>query len=276
MTKVILASRHSGHATATPAIQKRIEEETDENIEYIVVTDYKDEYDYSFAQKVYRVPSFRPTGGKIYNPISTLKNFYKSLRILRKEKPGKVIAYGANTSFPIGILAGLKGIELIAVEAENRTKEPSLTPKILSKLSSTKVWTSHDELLDKYDTEEVENKQIIQYRDFSDHKSEKKDNELLIVPSSNDPELQEKYWKDISHEEFLDLMGKTETVVTRGGMTSYEAANLAEKVVIRPSDHAGGHQKNFAEWLEKENENVEVVMDRSFRQLINEHEDSQE
>ena len=275
MTKVILASRHSGHATATPAIKARIEEEI-ENPEYIVVTDHQDEYDYSFAQKVYRVPSFRPTGGKIYRPFRTLKNFYKSWKILRKEKPGKVVAYGANTSFPIALLAGLKGIEVIAVEAENRTKKPSLTPKILSKLSSTKVWVSYDELLDKYDTEEVENKQIIQYRDFSDHKSEKKDNDLLIVPSSNDPELQEKYWKDISHKEFLDLMGKTETVVTRGGMTSYEAANLAEKVVIRPSDHAGGHQKNFAEWLEKEYENVEVVKDRSFRQLINEHEDSQE
>lgn len=272
MTKIILGSRHSGHATATPAIKARIEEEV-EDPEYVVVTDHEDEYDYSFAEKTYRVPSFRPTGGKIYRPLRTLKNFYRSWRILKKEKPEKVVAYGANTSFPIGLLAGLKGIEVVAVEAENRTKQPSLTPKILSKLSSTRVWVSQDELLDKYDTEDVENKQIIQYRDFSDHESEEKDNELMIIPSSNDPELQEKYWKDISHDEFLDLMGRTETVVTRGGMTSYEAANLAEKVVVRPASHGGGHQKNFAEWLENEYGNVEVVRDKSFEQLVEEYEE---
>ena len=272
MTKIILVSRHSGHATATPAIKARIEEEI-ENPEYIVVTDNQDRYDYSFADQVYRVPSFRPTGGKIYRPLRTLKNFYRSWRVLKKEKPEKVIAYGANTSFPIGLIAGLKGIEVIAVEAENRTKQPSLTPKILSKLSSTRVWVSQDELLDKYDTEKVENKQIIQYRGFTEHESVDKDNELLIIPSSNDTKLQEKYWKDISHEEFLDLMGRTETVVTRGGMTSYEAANLAEKVIVRPSSHAGGHQENFAEWLEENYENVEVVKDKSFETLVEEYEE---
>ena len=272
MTKILLGSRHSGHATATPAVKARIEEEVEEP-KYVVMTDYEDEYDYSFAEEVYRVPSFRPTGGKLFRPLKTLKNFYKSWKILGKEKPEKVVAYGANTSFPIGLIAGLKGTEVIAVEAENRTKNPSLTPKLLSKLSNTRVWTSYDELLEKYDTEKVENKKIIQYRDFSEHESEEKDNELLIIPSSNDPELQEKYWKDISHEEFLDLMGKTETVVTRGGMTSYEAANLAGKVVVRPSSHAGGHQKNFAEWLEEEYDNVEVVEDRSFRELVENYED---
>lgn len=270
MVKVILGSRHSGHATATPAIKARLEEELD-NPEYIVVTDFEDEYDYDFAEKVYRVPSFRPTGGKFYRPLRTLKNFYQSWKILREEEPGKVVAYGANTSFPIGLLAGLTGTEVIAVEAENRTKEPSLTPKILSKLNSTRVWVSYDQLLDKYDTEKVENKQIIQYRSFKEHKSEEKANELMIIPSSNDPELQEKYWKDISHDEFLDLVGRTETIVTRAGMTSYEAANLAEKVIVRPYQHE--HQENFAEWLGENYENVEVVTDKSFKALVEEYEE---
>lgn len=275
MTKIILGSRHSGHATATPAIKARIEEEV-ENPEYVVVTDHEDEYDYSSAEKVYRVPSFRPTGGKFYRPLKTLKNAYRSWKILKKERPDKVVAYGANTSFPVCLIAGLKGVEVIAVEAENRTKQPSMTPKMLSRLSATQVWVSQDELLDKYDTENVVNKQIIQFRDFSDYKSEEKDNELLIIPSSNDTELQEKYWKDIAHEEFLDLMGRTETVVTRGGMTSYEAANLADKVVVRPSSHAGGHQENFAEWLEEEYDNVEVVKDKSFRELVEEYEEKRD
>jgi UDP-N-acetylglucosamine:LPS N-acetylglucosamine transferase len=268
MTKILLASRHSGHATATPAIKARIEEEI-ENPEYVVVTDYEDEYDYQ-EEKIYKVPSFRPTNGKFYRPIKALKNFYRSWRILRKERPEKIVAYGANTSFPVGLLGCLTGVEVIAVEAENRTKEPSLTPSVLSRFGA-KVWVSYDELLDKYHTEQVENKEIIQYRGFEDHKSNEKDNELLIIPSSNDPELQEKYWKDISHSDFLDLMGRTKTVVTRAGMTSYEAANLAEKVIVRPYHHE--HQENFAEWLEENYENVEVVEDVSFRDLVEEYEE---
>lgn len=271
MTKILLASRHSGHATATPAIKARIEEEV-EDPDYAVVTDYEDRYDYS-TDKIYRVPSFRPTNGRFYRPFKALKNFYRSWKVLRKERPEKVVAYGANTSFPIGLIAGLKGVEVIAVEAENRTKEPSLTPKILSKLGSSRVWVSHDELLDKYDTDQVENKEIIQYRSFEEHESDEKDNELLIIPSSNDPELQQKYWKDISHDEFMDLMGRTKTVVTRAGMTSFEAANLAEKVIVRPYHHK--HQENFAEWLEDNYENVEVVKDRSFKNLVEQYEDEQ-
>jgi UDP-N-acetylglucosamine:LPS N-acetylglucosamine transferase len=268
MTNIILASRHSGHATATPAIKARIEEEI-EDPEYVIVTDHQDEYDYN-TENIYRVPSFRPTGGKFYNPFSMLKNFYRSWKILRKERPEKVVAYGANTSFPISLLSRLRGLEVIAVEAENRTKEPSMTPNALSRFGA-KVWVSHNELLDKYHSDKVENRQIIQYRSFDEHKSEDKDNKLMIIPSSNDPELQEKYWKDISHEEFLDLMGRTETVVTRAGMTSFEAANLAEKVIVRPYQHE--HQENFAEWLEAEYENVEVVKDKSFRELVEEYEE---
>ena len=269
MTKIILASRHSGHATATPAIKSRLEEET-EDPEYIVVTDHKDEYDYS-TKKLYNVPSFRPTGGKFYNPFSMLKNFYKSWKILRKEKPKKVVAYGANTSFPIGLLARIKGIEVIAVEAENRTRDPSMTPNELSRFGA-KVWVSHDSLLEKYHSDKVENKHIIQFRSFEEHKNNEKTNDVLIIPSSNDPELQEKYWKDISHHEFLNLMGKTKTVVTRAGMTSFEAANLAGKVIVRPYDHK--HQENFAEWLEKEYENVEVVKDKSFKELVEQYEEA--
>jgi UDP-N-acetylglucosamine:LPS N-acetylglucosamine transferase len=270
MTKIILASRHSGHATATPAIKARLEEEV-EDPEYVVVTDHQDEYDYS-EDKIYRVPSFRPTGGKFYNPFSMLKNFYRSWKILRKERPEKVVAYGANTSFPIGLIARLKGIEVITVEAENRTKEPSMTPKALSRFGA-KVWVSHDDLLEKYHSDKVENKQIIQYRSFEEHRSEEKFNDLLIIPSSNDPELQEKYWKDISHNEFLDLMGRTQTVVTRAGMTSFEAANLAEKVIVRPYQHE--HQKNFAEWLESEYDNVYVVKDKSFKEIVEQYEEPQ-
>lgn len=269
MTKIILGSRHSGHATATPAVRARVEEEID-NPEYVVVTDPEDEFDYSFAEKIYRVPSFRPTGGRFYRPWKMLKNLYLSQKIIRKEKPDLVVAYGANTSFPAGFLSALKGIDTVAVEAENRTQEPSMTPKMLNRFGAT-VWTSYDSMLEKYPTEKVENREIIQFRTFDQHFSEEKDNELLIIPSSNDPKLQEKYWKDISHEEFMDLIGRTQTVVTRAGMTSYEAANLAEKVIVVPYDHS--HQRNFADWLEKEFENVEVIRDKKFQQVVNEYEE---
>lgn len=270
--KIILASRHSGHATATPAIKKRLEEQNSEEKQYIVVTDYQDEYDYSFAEKTIRVPSFRDTGQKTIKPIKLLKNFYKSWRILKVGKPDKVVAYGANTSFPITYIAGKKGIPVIAVEAENRTKEPSKTPLKLSKNKNTTVWVSNDNLLDKYHTDKVENKEILQYRSFEEHQSSEKTNDLLVIPSSHDPELQEKYWKDITHEEFLDLMGKTKTVLTRGGMAAYEAANLAQKVLIRPAPHGQGHQKHFAKYLEKEYQNVEIIQDQTFQELIQQKE----
>jgi hypothetical protein len=273
MTKIILASRHGGHATSTPAIKSKIDEDI-ENPEYIVVTDFEDNYQYNFTEEIYRVPSFRPTGARFYRPLKALTNFYKSWKILSKEKPDKVVVYGANTSFPIGLISSLKNIDVIAVEAENRVKKPSLTPKVLSRLSNVAVWVSHDNLIDQYHTDKVKNREIIQSREFSEYQSETKENNLLVIPSSNDPELQEKYWKDISHEEFLELMGETETVLTRGGMASFEAANLAEKVLVRPSDHAGAHQKNFAEWLSQEYENVEINKDRTFKKLIEEHKDS--
>jgi len=264
MVKILLGSRHGGHATRTHLIKEILEEEYEE-IDYIVATDHKDDYEYS--EKKHRVPSFRPTNGKFYRPIKALKNLFKSVNILRKERPDVVVCYGANTSIFLGILASLTWSKVVAVESENRTQEPSISPRVLN-FFGAEVWVSYDDILEKYPKDNVVNKGLIQRRTYEEYKSEEKEGSL-VIPSSTDEELMEKHWEHIPHEELLEKMGETETVVTRAGMTSYEAANLAEKVIIKPYEHI--HQENFAEWLEKEYENVEIAKNKTFRELFEEH-----
>jgi UDP-N-acetylglucosamine:LPS N-acetylglucosamine transferase len=263
MVKILLASRHGGHATRTHLVREVIEDEY-KDMEYIVATDYNDDYEY--GEKKYRIDSFRPTNGKFYRPMKALKNLFKSINILIKERPDVVVCYGANTSIILGVLSTFRS-KVIAVESENRTQVPSMSPKILN-FFGAEVWTSYDEILDKYPKDNIVNKGLIKRRSYEEYRSEEKEG-TLVIPSSTDEELMENYWEYRPHQELLEDMGKTELVVTRAGMTAYEAANLAEKVIVRPYDHI--HQKNFAEWLNREYENVEVVKDKSFRELFEEY-----
>jgi len=266
--KIILASRHGGHATRTPLVKQIIEEEVEEP-DYRVITDRGDDFEYE--DKVYRTDSFRPTNGKFYRPIKALKNFIKSWSVLRKEKPDEVFVYGANTGFFTGLIARLKGIDVTAVESENRTKEPSMTPSVLNRFGA-KVWVSYDNIVSEYPKPElVENKKVISYRDYSDYQSDEIDQEVLAIPSSRDQEIMDNHWEYRPHEKLLAEMGKTRLVVTRAGMAAYEAANLAEEVIVRPYDHI--HQKNFAEWLEENYDNVTYEREKSFRELFQEYED---
>ena len=264
MNKILLGSRHGGHATRTHLVKEVIEEEY-EDPDYIVATDYDDDYEY--GETKYRVPSFRSTNSKFYNPIKALKNLYRSIKIIREERPEVVVCYGANTSIFLGITASFTSADLIAVESENRTQVPSISPRVLNFLGA-KVWVSYDDILDKYPDKNIVNKGLIQRRSYEEYQSDEKEG-TLVIPSSTDEELMENHWEYRPHEKLLEEMGKTELVVTRAGMAAYEAANLAEKVIVRPYDHI--HQKNFAEWLNREYENVEVVKDKSFRQLFEEY-----
>lgn len=273
--KIVIGSRHGGHAASIPIIKDILDEEF-EDPEYIVLTDPQDYLEYDFAKKVYKTPGFRYTGqDKAVQPINLLRNIYSSLKILVLDRPQTVVAAGANTSFPLGLFGGLLfRKEVIAVEAKNRTVNPSKTPKVLSKLSKCKVWVSHDSILDQYESDRVENKQILQRQDYTNHRSEDRTEEIMVVPSSGDSEeIKKKYGKNLPHEEFLDLMGKTKTVITRAGNTAYEASQLADKVVVVPFPDPQNHQDNFADWLEKEYENVNVIRDKDFSEVIEENEE---
>lgn len=263
MVKILLASRHGGHATRTHLVKEVLEEEY-KGTEYIVATDHRD--DYSYGEKKYRVPSFRSTNSKFYNPVKALRNLYKSVNIIRKERPEVVVCYGANTSIFLGIISSFTSANLIAVESENRTREPSISPRVLS-FFGAEVWVSHDEMLDKYPKDKVVNKGLIQRRSYEEYDSDEKEG-TLVIPSSADKKLMEE-WEYKPHEELLKQMGEAELIVTRAGMAAYEAANLAEKVIVKPYDHI--HQKNFAEWLEREYDNVKLEKDKSFKQLYEDY-----
>ena len=264
MVKILLGSRHGGHATRTPLVKEALEEEY-EDIEYVVATDYEDDYDYGEIK--YRLPSFRSTNEKYYHPLKAAKNFFKSLNIIRKEKPDVVTCYGANTSIFIGIIASFTSADLIAVESENRTKEPSISPKILNRFGA-QVWVSHDQMLDNYPNKNVVNKGLIQRRTYEEYDSEEKEG-TLVIPSSADEELMENHWEHVPHEKLLEKMGKTDLIVTRAGMAAYEAVHLGNRVKVKPYEHE--HQKNFAKWLDREFDNVELVKDKSFRELFEEY-----
>jgi UDP-N-acetylglucosamine:LPS N-acetylglucosamine transferase len=264
MVKVLLASRHGGHATRTHLVMEVVEEEY-EDVEYVVATDQKDDYEY--GEKKYRVPSFRSTNSKFYHPVKAFRNLYRSLKIILKEKPDVVVCYGANTSIFLGIISSFTSADLVAVESENRTQVPSMSPKILN-FFGAEVWVSYDDILDKYPKENVVNKGLIQRRSYEQYQSDEKEG-TLVIPSSTDEELMENHWEYRPHEKLLEEMGETQLVVTRAGMTAYEAVHLAEKVIVRPYEHI--HQKNFAEWLDREYDNVEVVKDKTFRELFEEY-----
>jgi len=274
MTKILIGSRHGGHGAAVGAIKEKLLEEYPD-AEFVVATDGEDHFEYNFADKKYSLPSFRSTGeDKSIKPLSLCLNGLKSVYILLKERPDVVVSAGANTSFPISLLGGwLLRRKVIAVEAINRSQVPSKTPSVLAKMyKSTEVWVSFDSMVDEYPTENVVNKRILESQDFDSFKSEEKDSDVLVVPSSADSEeIWEQYGMSLPHDEFLEQLGKTDTVITRAGNTSYEAAVLSNRVVVVPYPDPQGHQHNFAEWLEENYENVEVRWDESFEEVIEEY-----
>lgn len=269
--KILIGSRHGGHAASIDIIKDILTEEY-ENPEFTVITDPQDYFDYEFAEAKYEIPGFRETGqDKLIKPIKFFRNIYRSLKVLITEKPDIIVAAGANTSFPIAFIGGLIfRKKIIAVEAKNRTQNPSKTPKMLSRLKNTEVWVSHDSMLDEYHTDNVINKNILESQDFEQYKSNEKTEKLLIVPSSGDKkEIKQKYGLGLPRNEFLSKLGKTEKVITRAGNTAYEAAKLSDKVIVVPYPDPQNHQENFGKWLSQNFENVELKQGK-FKDIIEE------
>ncbi|UCD20852.1 MAG: capsular biosynthesis protein [archaeon] len=65
------------------------------------------------------------------NPLKLLKIFFKSLKILSKEKPDVIISTGGQISAIIGVLSKLFKTKLIYIETSSRITSPSQTGKIL-------------------------------------------------------------------------------------------------------------------------------------------------
>ncbi|MCX6801591.1 MAG: hypothetical protein NT067_00610 [Candidatus Diapherotrites archaeon] len=72
----------------------------------------------------------------IRNPIKLAINFFQALRVFLKEKPDFVVSTGADTAVPFCIIARAFGKKVAFIESFCRIKEPSLSGKIMYKISN--------------------------------------------------------------------------------------------------------------------------------------------
>jgi UDP-N-acetylglucosamine:LPS N-acetylglucosamine transferase len=259
--KILIGTRSGGHSIEALGIMKYLGYH-----EYVIVTNLKDIQKY--GTKKYIIPVLRETGKKIINPFNLIKNFLISFVVLIKEQPDLVICCGSNNSIFLGIWGKIFAKKVITLEALNRVNIPSLSPRILSYICD-EVWIPNKNLIGYYRGKEKYVGLIHPYKNsFDKFKSKVKTNDLLIMPSTGD-NIKSKYQpKNLDYEDLLRLMGKTKIVITRAGIASYEAANLADKVICIPDSRE--HQQSFARWLAKKYGNVEIKND--FEKEIKKHE----
>ncbi len=249
--KALIVTKAGGHSIQALGVKEKLEDR-----KVIVLTDTKDPRDYGV--KTYRTKRLRNLK-EGFSPLSILKNIFKSLKVILKENPDEIYCCGANNSLFAGFWGKLFWKKVVAIEANNRIKSPSKTPKILSWFCD-KVWVPHQELKGKYRGKAVKKKMIHPFAEnFEKFRSKNKEFDLLVVPSSVDNIGGKNVLKGLEHEELLKKIGKTKKIVTRGGITSWEAAHLADEVIVIPVKKSHeNHQQHFAEWLEKKFDNIKV------------------
>ncbi len=248
--KVVIATKDGGHAIEARGVMVRFSD-----AELIIVTSPEDRQDYGV--KRYEIPPFRRIAARRVYPLRLVRNALGALRVLLRERPDVVVCCGANNALLLGIFARWFGVRVIAIESINRVRSPSKTPQILSRFGA-EVWIAHEALEGRYAGDTVLVGMIHPHaHDLESFRSKDRDIALTIVPSSADHLEGEGVVKDLGHEDLLRMMGRSRTVVTRGGVAAWEAAHLADEVVLVPLENAdGSHQIDFAEWLLDRFENV--------------------
>ena len=69
------------------------------------------------------------------DPLKLAKNFFQSMKIFLREKPDIVISTGADTAIPFCMIAKLFGKKIVFIESFCRIKEPSVSGRIMYKIS---------------------------------------------------------------------------------------------------------------------------------------------
>ena len=69
------------------------------------------------------------------NPLAFALNFFQSLKIFLKEKPGVVVSTGADTAIATCLIAKLFGRKVVFIESFCRIKSPSLSGKIMYRIA---------------------------------------------------------------------------------------------------------------------------------------------
>ena len=85
------------------------------------------------------------------NPLKLLLNFFQSLKLFLKERPSFVVSTGADTAIPICLIAKLFGKKVVFIESFCRVKSPSLSGKIMYRLSDLFLvqWKQNKEFFPK-------------------------------------------------------------------------------------------------------------------------------
>jgi UDP-N-acetylglucosamine:LPS N-acetylglucosamine transferase len=123
--KVCLAATAGGHLTEIRALEYFYKK-----YPHFFVSDKRgDALDLSRQEKVYFVSRTHR------NPLRLLWAFLQSFKIFFKEKPDVIITTGADTAFPISVIAKIMGKKLVYIESFARITEPSLSAKLLHPLA---------------------------------------------------------------------------------------------------------------------------------------------
>lgn len=256
--KVLIGTLSGGHALQAKYLIKKHVSDVDEAC---VITSKDDFQEYS-VERTYKIQPIRKDPEAGISFPKAVVNFFRTLGIFLKERPDKVYCCGANNSLSLGFISLLSGIKTIALEANNRIREKSKSASILHSLGA-EVWVSTEEMGQVYGS----NFRVVGFMNpYADNigqfRSDEKEIDYLVVPSSVDEVEGEDIAKGLRHEVLMERMGKTETVLTRGGMAAWEAAHLADKVIVVPvSESHESHQDLFASWLERNFDNVELRED---------------
>lgn len=264
LNKIIIGTKAGGHAVECLGIINLLEKKF-KKLEIAIVTEKRDYINYQEYSKnvkiVYKINPFRNPTRKIINPFYFLGNLFNSLKIIRNYNPEIIICMGANNSYLLGFLGKrILKKRIIAVEALNRINKPSQSPLLLSKFCD-EVWLPHKELVGRY--QRAKEKYIGFYHPYKELikkiKKDKKTRKELVISSIAKNKITTKAINGLQPKEILKKMSKTKTLVTNAGITSWEGAELCEKVIVHPLKEAkDNHQVDFAKWLKKKYKNVEV------------------
>lgn len=253
---ILIATMAGGHSiNAKYLLKKHVGEEK----RTVIVTSKDDSQDYD-VDKRYEISPIRRDPKEGIKPHKIIINFISSLKIFLKERPGQVYCCGANNSLFFGIISKIFGRDMVALETSDRITVPSKSPKILNKLGA-RIWTSTEKIKEIYG----ENAECVGFMhpyvgEFEKIKRKDKTRDYLIIPSSINENIEgENVVREMEHGELMEEIGKTKVVITRGGLSAWEAANLAEKVIVVPIKEAHeNHQERFARWLKENFDNVEI------------------
>lgn len=134
--KVALVCSHGGHLT--------------EMLELAEAFDGMDTFYFTYDGETTReLPGAYTVPNRPGYPLQFVLNLWRVFRIFRRERPTCVVSTGAEIAVPAFLVARLLRIPALYIECGCQVTEPSLTGRLLSRLS-TRFFVQWPELVDAY------------------------------------------------------------------------------------------------------------------------------